>query len=332
MKEAAAGALASYPSGPWSPAKITMDTPQRKDLTPLFVRLAVLWVAAGALFKLLAGTPADLPPIVRQSPLGLDLTFKLAIGIELAITLAALLNPRLAWAAVVALFVVFEGVLVAVAMDGSESCGCFGSSITIPPTVMMAVDGVLLVAILASQPWKSQAKALVPLPGLVVTTLVSMLAPFFIIGTQELQPTSREEGPAPQEEVQALRYVELHMDTWEGKMIYDTELAALLGPAIDTVPIDGTAVIYRATCDHCAMHLEELAMNDDGSRPILLIRVPDDSATEENTIVRTMPVGGHVTELTLPEGPQYLVETPADFQLEGAIIGTPREGIKVDEH
>jgi hypothetical protein len=309
-----------------------MDTPQRKDLTPLVVRLAVLWVAAGALFKLFAGTPADLPPVVRQSPLGLDLTFKLAIGIELAITLAALLNPRLAWSAVVALFLVFEGVLIAVAMEGAESCGCFGSSIAIPPTVMMAVDGVLLLAILASRPWKSEAKALLPLPGLVVTTLVSMLAPFFIIGTQELQSTPSEEGSAPNTEVQTLRYVELHMDTWEGQMIYDTELATLLGPAIDTVPIDGTAVIYRATCDHCAMHLEELAMSDDGSRPIILIRIPDDSATEENTVVRTVPVGGHVTQLTLPEGPQYLVETPADFQLEGAVISAPREGIKVDEH
>ena len=309
-----------------------MDTPQRTDLSALFVRLAVLWVAAGALFKLFAGTPADLPPIVRQSPLGLDLTFKLAIGIELAITLAALLNPRLAWAAVVALFVVFEGVLVAVAMDGSESCGCFGSSITIPPAVMMGGDGVLLVAILATKPWRSTARALVGVPGLAVTTVVSMLLPFFFIGTQELQSSTSQEGPPSETEVQELRYVELHMDAWEGQMIYDIELATLLGAAIDTVPIDGTAVIYRATCDHCAMHLEELAMSDDGTRPILLIRIPDDSATEENTVVRTKPVGGHVTELTLPEGPQYLLETPADFQLEGAVISAPREGIKVDEH
>ena len=50
------------PSGP--------DIPRRgAGLAALFVRLGAAWLLAGALFKLLAGTPADLPPVVQDLPL-----------------------------------------------------------------------------------------------------------------------------------------------------------------------------------------------------------------------------------------------------------------------
>ncbi len=320
------------PVAPIAPPSRLMEAQKRLDLAPLIIRLAVVWVAAGALFKLFAGSPADLPPVVRDFPLGTDLTFKLAIAIELTIIFAGLLRPRLAWPMVLALFAVFEGVLVMVAMDGAESCGCFGSSITIPPSVMMGIDGVLIVLILLSKPWKSTARPLAPISVIALTTLLSFAAPFMIIGSQEIELPSDGEASLVPAKVEGIRYVEFDMPSWEGQMIYDIKLASLLGAEIDSVPIDATVVLYRGTCDHCAIHMEELAMNDDGSRPFIMIRIPDDGANEENTSVRTMPMGGHVTMLTLPEGPAYLIETPADFQLDGAVISAVREGIKVDEH
>ncbi len=306
-----------------------MESTQRTSLAPLFIRLAVLWVAAGALFKLFAGTPADLPPVVRAFPLGLDLTFKSAIAIELLITCAALLRPRTAWPLVVALLLVFEGVLLMVALDGSESCGCFGSSIAIPPAAMMAIDGVLLLLILASRPWNITQAPLASMPTVLATSLISIAAPFLIIGEQEIGISAPGDATVAPAAILDLRYAELHMDTWEGQLIYDIELHTLLPHEIDRVPIDATAVIYRATCDHCAEHLADLAMADDGSRAFILICVPDDEATPENTQVGSMPFGGHVTMLTLPKGPQYLIETPADFQLEGGVVQSVREGIKL---
>jgi hypothetical protein len=38
-------------------------------------------------------------------------------------------------------------------------------------------------------------------------------------------------------------------------------------------------------------------------------------------------MGGHVTMLSLPEGTEYVLTTPADFQAEGCIVSAPREGI-----
>jgi hypothetical protein len=100
----------------------------------IVVRLAGLWVLAGAVAKLLLGTPKDLPQIVRDhAPFGLDLTFHLVIGVELAIVCLAWLKPRLAWPVIVALFAFFDFILVSQLRAGAESCGCFGASIKVDP-------------------------------------------------------------------------------------------------------------------------------------------------------------------------------------------------------
>ena len=110
----------------------------------LAVLFAASWVAAGALFKLLAGSPNDLPPAVQDFFLGPVQTFRAAIAIELCIVILALLRPRHAWLPLCALFSVFLAVLFPLVRAGVESCGCFGSSVTITPQAMMAIDGGLL--------------------------------------------------------------------------------------------------------------------------------------------------------------------------------------------
>jgi hypothetical protein len=291
------------------------DSPSR-DFTRLAVTLAVLWLAAGSLFKLLAGTPADLPRTVLDAVPSdsWGLVLKVAIAAELSITVAGLLRPRLAWPAVVAIYLLFEVVLAIGAAAGDASCGCFGASITISPTLMMWIDGVLLLGVLAARPWKSRAKAvgsiwLIPLVVVGCTAL-----PFWYIGEEEEE-----------------RWVTLDIMSWEGQYVYDTELATLLPEEIEILPIDGQYIFYRSTCDHCALHLEELALTDDGSQPIVLIRIHEDGDNDENNLVLTVPIGGHVTKVSLPEGPQYLLETAADFKLVGGRVTEPREGIGLDE-
>ena len=106
-------------------------------LPALAVRLAAAWVLAGALFKLFLGTPADLPPtVVDASPLGLAETYRTAIGIELAVVFLALVRPGTAWPLVVGMYAVFEVVLGAQLAAGAESCGCFGSKVTLTPLQM----------------------------------------------------------------------------------------------------------------------------------------------------------------------------------------------------
>jgi hypothetical protein len=303
-----------------------MPEEKRLDLTPIIVRLAAAWVAAGACFKLFAGTPNDLPAVLHDLPLSIDLFFKSAIGIELAIVFAALLRPRQAWLPLVALYVVFDVILVTVLASGEESCGCFGSSIEIAPEVMIALDSVLLIAVLVSQPWRSEAKSLGPLLAVPALALVSLVAPFIIVGTQELPAASGDEGAG----IEELRYVIIEPEKWTDQLVYDTQFAALFPDEIESLPTDGHFIFWRQDCDHCAEHLQTLAQANDMSQPIVLIQLEQAHDTEENRVVFSKPTGGHVTELSLPPGPQYVIETPAEFVLEGGMVVSAVEGLHRD--
>ena len=124
-------------------------------LPPLIVRLAGLWILAGALFKLLQGTPNDLPQIVRDFPLELGLTYKLAITLELCVAFVALLRPRWAWLLLCLVFLLFDAVLMTQIVGGAASCGCFGSQISIAPGTMLAIDTALLIGLVVTKPWSS---------------------------------------------------------------------------------------------------------------------------------------------------------------------------------
>jgi len=306
----------------------------RRDFTPLTVRLAVLWLASGSLFKLFAGTPADLPPVLLDAlPKDLwGLLLEVAIAVELSITCAALLRPRLLWPLVLAIYAVFEVVLVFGVIAGDASCGCFGAKITIPPAVMMGIDGLFLLLLLLGRPWRSKAEPVGPFWLVPLAAVGCTVLPFWYIGEQELVvdvPGPDGGGPGTTSEPSKVpRWITLDIMKWEGKLVYDTTLASLI-PELDALPIDARVEFYRPDCEHCAAHLQELAATDDGSMPIVLIRIEEPNQGDPQ--VQTLPIGGHVTEVTLPKGPQYLLETPAELRLEGGVVKDPREGIEEDD-
>jgi len=311
------------------------DRPQRFALVAL--RLAALWVAAGALFKLFAGTPNDLPPVVQQLAIGRDLTFRLAIAAELTVVFAVLLRPRWSWPLIVALFAAFdvvlallvgllvreEGVtLLAALFSPDVSCGCFGSTITIPPGVMMSIDSALCLLVLAGRPWRAGLRPLAPAWVPAVLIAAGIAAPFAYIPSAEWNPG--QEGDSSQ------RYCVIDLEEWEGEYIYDTQLARIV-PQPELLPSDASYVFWRQTCDHCAAHLRRLAETDDMSRPYVLIRLKEKGDTPENAVVQLKPSGGHVTELELPDDVEYVLTTPADLDVEGGIVVRTREGIGVED-
>jgi hypothetical protein len=127
----------------------------RPNLARVALTLGLLWLAAGALYKLFEGSPNDVPTTVKEhSPLGALDTMRLAIGIELAVIGLVIAVPRIGWFFLSGAFAVFIAVLVPLVVAGETSCGCFGGNISIDPKVMLAVDGALLVLILATKPWR----------------------------------------------------------------------------------------------------------------------------------------------------------------------------------
>jgi len=328
----------------------------REKTTRLVLLLAASWVAAGALFKLFAGSPNDLPPLVRDFVLGPVQTFRSAIAIELCIVILAILRPRFAWLPLAALFGVFIGVLIPLATSGADSCGCFGSAVAIPPQVMIAIDGSLLVLILVMRPWSAFSNmSLRPLP-LIPLFAIAVAMPWFKFKTLSAPsptttasrtpdaslpsangsgasngdpalPTSTDAQPdttppaVPEYVPWSLPdplpdFHWFETDEWLDQEVHDIDLSIFLDP--DLLPTDCEVVLYRQTCEHCKEHLEKLTM-EPPMMPLVLLRVMEIGDTPENEITVVKPADHIPMELpAIPRG--YGIETPMKLILSGWIV------------
>lgn len=317
----------------------TDDKKRAGSLARAALSLAALWILAGALFKLLEGSPNDLPPIVRETlDMDLGLKYRLAIGIELAIAATALLRPGLGWLLVVAQLIVFD-VVLGFSLD-QESCGCFGSTIPITPGQMMAIDTVLLIAVLAGRPWRGFGGFKAPLPFVAGVAAFGMALPWILdrqVDPQDgpgLSPSDENgtgDGPGQgQNGEKDGGWVDFAVKDWEGKVVHETPLAKYLNP--DELPGTGLYVLWRWTCDHCAEHLEVLAEREQGDRMIALIRLEEEGDHEGNRAVFQKPSGPFVFEASLPPVVDYVVTTPAELHVEGYTIQMGEEGVSAHDH
>ncbi len=288
-------------------------------LSPVLVRLVALWVMTGAAYKLFSGSPNDLPPIVREFFLGPGLTFKLAIAIELSIGFITLLRPRIGWILLSLQMLTFILVLTQLVASGEASCGCFGSKVTVPPAVMMAIDAVCLGLVLITRPWTSLPTKEPPLSLAAVAVIISCLAPWLVISTPAPQVASVDaetgEWKLPDE---LPRFVVLEPETWVGEDVHDTELARWMN--VDEQILDGTWILYRVACEHCAEHLRRLSQEIDPADPKLytLVRIsePDEEASrvvDENLL----PLH---TEAFLPAEIDWVITPPWRLELAGGVV------------
>ena len=305
---------------------VTTDAPPRtrSPLAIAWIGLIGAWVLAGALFKLFLGTPADLPGVVRDFPLELGLVYKLAITVELAVGLLALLKPRWGWLPALLLLLVFDVVLTTQIAAGDASCGCFGGSITVPPWAMLAIDSVLLLGLVATRPWSAFGPGAPPLvaAGALAVTLVLP----WLFDRQVKQDALTLDGRQPKERA----WIELDVEDWVGKDIWDTPLGQPpLSGYVDVtqLPLDGLWVFWRSTCDHCAAHLKHLAETETGATLITLVRLEEPADSESNRVVHELPSGNFVQQALLPPIVNYVMETPAELRLEGGKVVAAREGV-----
>lgn len=301
----------------------------------LAIACAAAWVAAGALFKLFSGSPNDLPPDVQELFRGRVWTFfRAAIAVELCVVIFALLRPSYGWIPLVGLFLVFDAVLVPLVRSGATSCGCFGSKVPIPPWAMMTIDSVLLVAILATRPWRLLgARALRPLP-LLPLFAGAVAAPWFFLdsGTIELPTDATASSEQAEEAVEAPAvewpdYHELRPDEWLGKDLDKTELAVFLREGdLGQIPVDATVIFYRQSCEYCKDHLEALAMAqtpetaEESALGLVLVRIPDADDLPENEKTKVKPDAIALLELRMLERGYGGFTPPAEMKIEGFVV------------
>ena len=304
-----------------------MEDPKKAEWTvaALVVRIAGAWILAGALFKLLAGTPADLPELVKKVPLALGLTWKLAIGVELSLAALALLRPRWAWPLLLLTFLVFDAVLASQVAAGAKNCGCFGSSVQVPPWLMLTIDSVLLAGLLITRPWRLAATGPSPLVSgaLLASIGVGVALPW--IHDREVGGTGSDGASHSPDG----GFVIFDVESWIGEDVADTPLGSLLDDPY-ALPPDGLWVLYRQDCEHCAEHLAELARTEQGDRFIVLVRLKQSHDTEASRVVYQVPAGPFVQSVALPDTVHYVVTTPAELELEGYRILAAAEGVSSD--
>lgn len=301
-----------------------MASNTRVQLVRTAILVGALWVLAGALFKLFAGSPTDLPSSLRvwldEAGVQRGLFFRAAIAIELVIVICAVLRPRWGWMPLAALFVVFDIVLAPLVAAGEASCGCFGTAVPIKPATMMVIDTVLLVAILATRPWSAAPKGVGPAWLVALLVLVAVPYPFYRIKNQPVMVTKEDAEGGPTTHIEGARFITLEPKNWIDQVIFDTEVAQYLDWEKQNLPLDGLVVFYRLTCSDCAEHMTQIVDQDDFSRPILLVRVPEKADDTATSPIQVWPEGSHVTRVSLPTGPAWDLDTPAELVLEGALV------------
>jgi hypothetical protein len=303
-----------------------VEPSRRAPLTDAWIVVISAWVAAGAIFKLIWGTPALLPEVVRGVPLELGVTYNLAIGIELALAAVALTRPRIGWLLLAALLAVFDVVLTTQIAAGTENCGCFGNKLSMPPWVMMVIDSVLLAGLLVLRPWRTAPRGL-PLLVPAALAAVALVVPWLL--DRELEQGQIVANGKPVEG----RWANLEVAKWVGKDIWDTPLGQPpLSEYIDvaSLPLDGLWVFWRQTCDHCAQHLAALAESEHGERLITLVQLEEPHDTLANRVVHALPDGNFVQHARLPPSIAYVIQTPAELALEGGRIVAAEEGVAVE--
>lgn len=291
-------------------------------LAGVAVRLAALWLLTGALFKLFAGSPKMLPPLVLDNtPFTAIATFHVVIAVELSLVMLAMLKPHLGWMPISALFGFFLVILVHQASLGAESCGCMGDTIKMSPYLMMAIDGVLLAFVLLTRPWRSLLGPGLSTAILLAGVVVSIAAPWIVLGNRYQAPPPVTVNGQPTGTNGAggsgKTFVEMDPAKWIGQTIYDVADFTRWVP-MEKIPSDGRIVMWRQGCDHCAKHLRDMANEKEATAPVLLVQVRDD--LKASRAVDAMPSGANVATHEMPDDVEVLIGTPVEIRVEGGLV------------
>jgi hypothetical protein len=285
----------------------------------LLVRGVGLWILLGAGLKLFLGTPADLPQVVRDLPLAAGLAYQLAIGVELFVALLALARPARGWLTAALLLLLFVGVLVTQIAAGAESCGCLGQRIKIPPGWMLAVDGVWLVLLLASRPWRLRGDWAFDLIFAVGALVVAAALPILF---------DREAAGGDLGGPGLRRWVDLDVESWVGRPVGETELARWTDVSHAR---DGLWFLWRRTCPVCAECLAHLAESEHGARDLTLVELREPPDPEVPVEVHTIPEGPWVFRLELPDTVTWVLTAPAELVVVDGKVASARKAMTPED-
>jgi len=286
-----------------------------------------LWLAIGAVLKLVDLSPTHLPAAMIKwcGGLGIDLMFVLRfeIAAELIVAGVMVLLPPLARWIGVAMLTAFVPVLIGDLLLGASSCGCFGA-IKVSPWVTLVTDVTFLLGILVlgrGEPRLALTPNL-PTSRVMVAGAWSLLSVAVAFGLSAPAPAvdgvsadvGRVDVPALPEDGY---YMPQYQD-WIGRQFHSLDVAAWTSNLPDDIGFGLQYVIfYRKDCEHCH-ELMELHFSGSLEQRTTAIAVPERHGFPTENLQPFSCPECRLAEL--PAGIDWFLQTPVLVRLADGVV------------
>ncbi len=287
--------------------------------------LVPLWLLAGALTKLTDLSPSSMPSVLVTGVggAGIDLVFflRFSIAVELAAVAVIWLLPALARPVAAVMLGVFLAVLAGELAAGASSCGCFGS-VQVHPGITLAIDGLLLAAVVLAGRRTASLRVTPTLPtwrvaatGLLV---VAVFAAAFGLPRPASSAASAEAAASDGAALPAQGYYLPDYGSWIGRPWHDLELAGwVIGAPAGLETGEQLILFYRKDCEHCH-ELMELYFVGPLAVPVTAVAVPERDGFP-NVGVQPMPCT-ECSTAELPPGIDWFFQTPVVVRLLDGVV------------
>lgn len=322
------------------------------------IRIVAFYILLGAIAKILWGSPMDLPAalteLVRWDEQNL---FDTIIFIEISAAVLAFISPRLGWPAISFVLTAFLLILLQQLLTGEATCGCFGSTITVPTPVMFAVDLLALICVLLVQPWESLQTTRWRVWGIAPAPILAALGIWYshnatILPNQiQLKPndlisvTQAPDKPRidpqdiesitdsilPVEPITQEPLTDLKKSDWRLPSRFPRKIKlyppdwvnkslgdVALATWVDTSLMpDDCAIIFYY--DTCKHCASHINSIADTADEInyVFVQLPTTLNSRHPRIIHSLPKGLH---MKLPAGPRWLIETPWEVTAKNGIV------------
>jgi hypothetical protein len=303
----------------------------------LLCRVVVpLWVASGAIVKLMELSPKTLPKetiltLAHKADIDLYVLLAVLISLEFVAVFTMLLVARLARPMAVLVLGTFCVLLIGELVRGNiTSCGCFGE-VTIPPWLMLLIDGPLLIGVLVFDPTPAMPAAPRgwPKAAAVLLAAVAVSATFWRILPErqapEVDPPNPVAGTWTPKPLPAYWFV-TDIDAWIGKPWREIELFQFLKEEPQHLDEGRRYVVfYGRTCDHCDDMFHAVLIDPAIGSLTTAIEVPFDKTHLRGSGSWPMPET-ECEHLQLPVGCDWIITTPLVVTLQDGIVECAEEG------
>ena len=326
--------------------------------------LIPLWLLAGAVFKLIERNPGLLPSQIRKYASEhnyqdwLSPFMRGAIAVEIAAAAIMVFVPRLSRTVGIAILALFCAILINEIRANAESCGCMGN-IKMPPELMLAIDGGMLLATIAlGIALKLQAQAAPEaapprraMPGVAIASVLAVLGVALAVSVPartavEITPENPQiadnnttdsgaDGAAPRVPppmnlpLGAIAnpnpaplpgfYLASNINAWIGQPATSIDLIQLMRIWPEDI---GTGTRHIIFYSRTCDHCEAMFhdhLSLDFDRPITVVEIPFDRQTMRGSSAWPMPETT-AQQLALPVGTDWVVTPPLIITIENGIV------------